>query len=134
MDHWAATMQDECYLIAADGWRHAAQPRLIVEEKNKKNKARPDFVLGKRKYQTELIPPALIIQRWFANEKFAIEKLETDLATLQQQMEELVEEHGGEDGAFSECEKINRAEVSALASKVAGHLEKMGFSHLIKES
>lgn len=68
MDYWAATMQDDCYLIAADGWRDAAQPRLIVEDKNKKTKARPDFTLGKKKYQAELILPALIIRRWFADE------------------------------------------------------------------
>lgn len=55
MDYWAATMQDDCYLIAADGWRDAAQPRLIVEDKNKKTKARPDFALGKKKYQAALL-------------------------------------------------------------------------------
>ena len=27
MDYWAETMQDDCYLIAADGWVAAAQPR-----------------------------------------------------------------------------------------------------------
>src|SRR5262249_56802032 len=58
MDYWGETMQDDCYLIADDGWREAAQPKLIVEDKNKKNKAQPDFVLGKKKYQSELIPPA----------------------------------------------------------------------------
>ena len=31
MDYWAATMQDDCYLIAGEGWQQAAQPRLIVE-------------------------------------------------------------------------------------------------------
>src|SRR5215204_3151172 len=76
MDYWSETMQDDCYLIAADGWREAAQPRLIVEDKNKKTKTRPDFVLGKKKYQAELIPPALIVRRWFAKEQSAIEKLE----------------------------------------------------------
>ena len=50
MDYWAETMQDDCYLIAGDGWKAAAQPRLIVEDKNKKTKAKPDFVLGKKKY------------------------------------------------------------------------------------
>ena len=112
MDYWAATMQDDCYLIAADGWREAAQPRLIVEDKNKKTKAKPDFVLGKKKYQAELIPTALIIRRWFADEQAAIEKMEADIAALQQQMEELAEEHGGDEGAFSGCEKINRGEVN----------------------
>jgi hypothetical protein len=36
LDDWAETIQDDCYLIAADGWREAALPRLIVEDKTKK--------------------------------------------------------------------------------------------------
>ena len=37
MDYWAETMQDDCYLIAADGW--AAAPARIVET-DKKGKRR----------------------------------------------------------------------------------------------
>src|SRR5262249_52304601 len=98
MDYWAETMQDDCYLIADDGWRLGAQPQLIDEDKNNKAKTKPDFVLGKKKYQAELIPPALIIARYFADEQATIKKLEADVAALQQQMEEMVEEHGGEEG------------------------------------
>jgi type I restriction enzyme M protein len=122
MDYWAATMQDDCYLIAADGWRDAAQPRLIVEDKNKKTKARPDFTLGKKKYQTELIPPALIIRRWYADEQAAIEKLGADCAALQQQMEELAEEHGGEEGLLADAAndkgKLTKASVTARLKEV----------------
>ena len=118
MDYWAETMQDDCYLIAGDGWREAAQPRLIVEDKNKKTKARPDFTLGKKKYQAELIPPVLIIRRWFADEQAALEKLEAEIAALQQQLDELDEEHSGEEGAFSELEKINRAEISRRLKEI----------------
>lgn len=103
MDYWAETMQDDCYLLAADGWREAAQPRLIVEDKNKKTKTRPDFVLGKKKYQAELIPPALIVRRWFAEEQAALEKLETEVAALEQQIEEMAEEQGGEEGLLAEA-------------------------------
>ncbi|HEX5886855.1 MAG TPA: type I restriction-modification system subunit M [Pyrinomonadaceae bacterium] len=103
MDYWAETMQDDCYLIAADGWRDASQPRLIVEAKNKKTKTRPDFVLGKKKYQAELIPPALVVRRRFAEEQAAIEKLEAELAALEQQIEEMSEEQGGEEGLLSEA-------------------------------
>jgi len=80
MDYWAETMQDDCYLIADDGWHDAAQPHLIVEDKNKKAKAKPDFALGKKKYQAELIPPALIIRRWFADEQAAIDSAEVGTA------------------------------------------------------
>ncbi len=31
MDYWAETMQDDAYLIAADGWVKGAQPREIVQ-------------------------------------------------------------------------------------------------------
>src|SRR5437016_2856952 len=38
MDYWAKTMQDDCYLIAGDGWKSGAQPREIVQVKNKDGK------------------------------------------------------------------------------------------------
>jgi type I restriction enzyme M protein len=117
MDYWAETMLDDCYLIAADGWREAAQPRLIVEDKNRKTKARPDFLLGKKKYQAELIPPVLIVRRWFAEEQAAIEELEAEVAAFEQQIEEMVEEQGGDEGLLSEATndkgKITKAGVVA---------------------
>jgi type I restriction enzyme M protein len=112
MDYWAATMQDDCYLIAVDGGRQAAQPRLIVEDNTRRAKVRPDFVIGRKKFQAELIPPALIILRWFAEEQAVVEKLEADLAILEQELADLVEEHSGEDEAFGQLDKVNRAEVT----------------------
>lgn len=117
MDYWAETMQDDCYLIAADGWHTAAQPKLLVEDRKAKTRTRPDFILGKRKYQAELIPPALIVKRWYAEEQVAIDQLEADLASLQQQIEELAEEHGSEDGlladALNDKGKLTKASVNA---------------------
>ena len=103
MDYWAETMQDDCYLIAGDGWKAAAEPELIINDKSKKTKAKPDLVVGKKKYLTELIPPALLIARYFASEQVVIEKLEADIATLQQQMEEMAEQHGSEEGLLAEA-------------------------------
>ena len=40
MDYWAETMQDDCYLIAADGWKAGAQPREILQVKNKDRQTR----------------------------------------------------------------------------------------------
>jgi len=122
MDYWAATMQDDCYLIAAGGWYAAAQPEL-PDEKNR-SKDKPDFTIGKRKYFTKLIPPALIIRRWYAIEAAAIEKLEADVAALQQQMEEMAEEHGGEEGLLADAAndkgKITRASVTARLKDIKG--------------
>lgn len=122
MDYWAETMQDDCYLIAGDGWSKAARPQLIVEDKSKKTKARPDLVVGKKKYQTELIPPALVIARFFATEQAEIETLEANLAALEQELEEMAEEHGGEGGLLEEAkndkEKITKASVAARLKEI----------------
>lgn len=103
MDYWAETMQDDCYLIAADGWKEAAKPKLLIEEKGKKNKASPDYFISKKKYITELIPPALIIARYFHKEQSEIDLLQSKLSTLEQQLEEMSVEHGVEGGLLEEA-------------------------------
>ena len=103
MDYWDESMQDDCYLIAADGWREASQPRLIIEDKARKTKPKPDFTLGKKKYSAELIPPALVIARYYAKEQTAIDALDAQMAAFAQQIEELAEEHGGEEGLLAEA-------------------------------
>ena len=125
MDYWAETLQDDCYLVASDGWRKAAEPRLIVEDKDKKNKAKlkPDFVVGKKKYQTELVPPALVIGRYFAKIQTEVEALEAALA-LQQQLDELAEEHGGEGGLLEDAkndkDKLTKASVATRLKEIKG--------------
>ena len=125
MDYWGETMQDDCYLIAADGWVAAAQPRLIIEDKasgTKAPKTRPDFALGRKKYAAELIPPALVIARYFAKEQAAIDALEAQLAALAQQMEEMAEEHAGEGGLLEDAkndkDKLTKASVAARLKEI----------------
>ena len=125
MDYWGQTMQDDCYLVAADGWVAAAQPRLIVEDKASKTqtpRTRPDFTLGRKKYAAELVPPALVIARYFAQEQAAIETLEAQLAALAQQMEEMAEEHGGEGGLLEDArndrDKLTKASVAARLKEI----------------
>lgn len=117
MDYWAETMQDDVYLLVSDGWREGAKPRLIVEDKDKKTKEKPDFTLGKRKFKTDLIPPALLIARHFAADQAAIDALESEAASIAQAMEEMAEEHGGEGGlledAVNEKGKLTRASAAA---------------------
>ncbi len=113
MDYWLETMQDDVYAIVSDGWLEAAKPRLLVEEKGQKNKEKPDLVIGKQKFKAELVPPALLIGRYFASEQSAINALETERAAAEQAMEELAEEHGGDEGLLAEAkndkDKITKA-------------------------
>jgi len=124
MDYWAETMQDDVYMIVSDGWHEAAKPRRIIEDKDKKTKEKPDFTVGKLKYKAELIPTALVIARYFASEQAAIEKLEAEVAAIEQAMEEMAEEHGGEEGMLAESkndkDKITKALVTARLKEIKG--------------
>jgi type I restriction enzyme M protein len=124
MDYWAETMQDDVYMIVSDGWREAAKPRPIIEDKSKKTKEKPDFTVGKLKYKAELIPTALVIARYFSIEQGTIEKLEAEVAATQQAMEEMAEEHSGEDGllesAKNDKDKLTKASVTARLKEIKG--------------
>lgn len=122
MDYVAETMEDDAYRIAEAGWVEAAKPQLIVEDKARKTKARPDFAIGRRKYLAELIPPALLIARYFAKKQAAIETLEVSRAALEQQMEEMAEEQGGEGGLLEEAktdkDKLTKASVMSRLKEI----------------
>jgi len=118
MDYWTETMQDDVYAITAEDWLKAAQPREIVEDKDKKNKEKPDFTIGKRKYKAELIPVILIVNRFFTKEQIAIAQLETNAAAISQTIEELKEEHSGEDGLLSEVIEDGKITKGAIAARL----------------
>lgn len=100
MDYWDEVMQDDVYLITTDGWVKASQPRDIIQDKNLKET--PDLTIKKKKYKMDLIPPALIVARYFADEQAEIDTLQTALETAEQAFEEYIEEHTGEEGLLSE--------------------------------
>lgn len=103
MDYWDEVMQDDVYLIANDGWIEATKPRSIIEDKQKKIKETADLTLKKTKYKMDLIPPTLIIARYFAAEQDAIEMLQAQQESDVQTLEEYTEEHTGEDGLLADA-------------------------------
>jgi type I restriction enzyme M protein len=122
MDYWTETMQDDVYMLVGDGWREAAKPRLIIEDKDKKAKEKPDFTVGKLKFKADLIPASLLLARYFAKEQAAIEKLEAEAAALAEQLEEMAEEHGRQEGLLAEVknekDKITKAAVTARLKEI----------------
>jgi type I restriction enzyme M protein len=126
MDYWAATMQDDIYLIVYAGWLEATKPRLIVESKEQKSKERPDFTIGKKKFKSDLIPAALLVSRYFAADYAAIETCEAELSRLEQQLEELKEEHGGEGGLLEEVAEGEGDKRKITAKAVKTRLKEIG--------
>ena len=114
MNYWSDVMQDDCYLIAADGWK-AETYRII--EKDKKGKEKD------KGWTCDLIPKGLIVARYFAAEQAKIEELTAALEAASAAMTELEEEHGGEDGAFAELEKVNKGAVTARLKEIKGDKE-----------
>lgn len=115
MDYWADTMQDDVFVISQDGWEAGNVLRELVVEKGKKSKEEPDLTIGKTKYKTDLIPPALLVARYFGAEQAEIERLQGEKEALSQEIESLKEEHGGEDGLLAEATpdsgKVSKATV-----------------------
>lgn len=104
MSYWDEVMQDDCYILSVDGWK-AETYRILVENKQKK--------LVDKGWTCDLIPKELVINRYFYKEKQKIEELEAEGEALVGQLAELEEEYSGEEGCFSELEKVNRGNVQS---------------------
>ena len=90
LDYWDETMQDDVYLIVADGWVEAAKPRGIIEDKERKLKETPDLTIGRKKYKMDLIPPAFVVARYFAAEYAALERFQAEQDTAARELEAFV--------------------------------------------
>jgi type I restriction enzyme M protein len=109
MSYWTDVMQDDVYMLIADGWQ-----------------ANSDLILA-----------PLIIQRYFNAEELAIEKLEADKEAITQQIAELDEEQGGEEGlleaARNEKGKLTKAGIKARLQDIAFDPESSDECGLLKQ-
>ncbi len=96
MSYWTDTMQDDVYMIALDGW----------------------------KANSDLIPPQLIINRYFNADQQTIEALEAAREAIALKIEEMDEEHSGEGGLLEEAKnekgKITKASMKVRLKDVFG--------------
>lgn len=74
MNYWHETMKDDVYMIVENGW-----------QANK-----------------ELTPEEIFIERYFESDQDNLTQLDIKIEQLEQEKEELLEEHSGEDSIFEE--------------------------------
>lgn len=119
MDYWADTMQDDVYVLVQDDWQAGNTLRELVAKKGEKLKETPDLIINKKKYKAEIIPPSLIVARYFADEQAQVDALQAKQDEATQALESYLEEQGGEDGllvdALNDKYKITKASVAARA-------------------
>ena len=103
MTYWSETMQDDVYIIAADGWK--VEINIL---KNKKGK--------ETGWDCDLIPKNIVISKYFSKEQKEIERLQLELENVSNQMQTIDEENSGEDDLFSDARtyagKISKKEIS----------------------
>jgi hypothetical protein len=124
MDYWTETMQDDCYLIAADGWK-AETYRIIERDKKGKEKDKG--------WACDLVPKGLVVARYFAGEQAAVDEAAAQLEAAIARLAELEDEHGGEEGALSELEKVNKAAVAARLREIEGDKEARHEAAVLKQ-
>jgi type I restriction enzyme M protein len=124
MDYWAETMQDDVYVLVQDGWAAGNVLRELVAKKGEKLKETPDLVIDRQKYKADLIPPGLIVARYYADEQAEVEQLQAELDTVSQELEALIEEHSGEEGLLMDAQtdagKVSKATVAARLKAIKG--------------
>lgn len=107
MSYWNQTMHDDVALIMSEGWDGAAKPRKTIEDKDRKLSETSDLVIGAGrnalKYKMDLIPPALIVARYFADEQAKLNEINAKVEGAGQTIEEFVEENAGEDGLLADA-------------------------------
>ena len=114
MNYWAETMQDDVYMIMADGWKLNLRPKQKEDKKEKKMV--PVVVKTWNDLESDLLPVEYIVNRFCKSELEACEELSASIAFMENEVVNLVEEN---DDVFDvknfEKEKVNLASVKKRA-------------------
>ena len=132
MDYWDEVMQDDVYLVVTEGWLEAARPRVLVPVRGKGAAEPPDLTVKRTKYRMDLLPPGLVVARYFVIERAEVDRLRAREEAIARELEEFVEEYTGEDGlldgATTDAGKVTQAAVKARLREVTddpdGHVER----------
>lgn len=125
MSYWNASMHDDVALIVGEGWDGAAKPRPARTWKDKNNKPKYEdahIVTGSRatakRWVMDLIPPELIVARFFSAEKAALDQLVVEQELASQAVEQYTEEHAVEDGLLWEAVQDDKISKPLAAARL----------------
>jgi type I restriction enzyme M protein len=87
-------------MVIESGWEAGGKlTALPAKAKGEKRTGRVDYTINKIEYRSELIPPELLIEAFFAD---IAQQIESDLAAAGERLNELAEQYGGEEMLLSD--------------------------------
>jgi type I restriction enzyme M protein len=138
MDYWNDIMQDDLYVIAADGWETGKVPGRKIKSTKNKGVVTHKPIEGIEGIESKLISSELIIAEYFKTEYQAILDKEAKTEDVKAKMEELEEENNGDDGdLFEPCRgkngKVSKTEINAAIKKFKDNKDYINELNLWKE-
>jgi type I restriction enzyme M protein len=85
-----------------------------------------DFKQGKKRYKSDLLAATIIIDRFFAKERDVITELESEVADLEQQLDDKREEGSGEEGLLLEVIEGDGDKQKITAKGIKARLREIG--------
>lgn len=105
MNYWLSTMQDDCYMVSADGWKVVLQ---VPTTKKKDKQTGEEKIVAKKTYSydelsCDLLPVKIVVEKYFSEELSVINGLKEDIEEQKNKLENLVEENTEDfdDGQFA---------------------------------
>jgi type I restriction enzyme M protein len=137
MVYWSEVMQDDVYSLVVDGWKSGNEvARLMKESKGKKGTSQKE-VSGIEGLEGRLIPPKLLIQLYFSEEQKEIDGLTAKKEGVNSQLEELKEEHSGDEGLLSEVlddkDNLSKTKVKARIKEIKNSPDDMEELELLEK-
>lgn len=100
LSYWQEVMGDDVYLISVDGYSAARNTENIEEVTENKKGEQKVKIKG---WEGVLIPKALIEAAFYSAERRRLDEAQAVADETLSQLEELIEEQTGEEGALSDC-------------------------------
>ena len=138
MTYWSDVMHDDVFLVMNDGWAEASKPRLTIEDKDRKLTEEADLTIGagrkKTKYKMDLVPPALIVSHYFADEQARVDEANADLEAATAAVTEHAEEHGSDEGVLAEATNDKGAYTKQLVRAVIKDTKAAGDQETLEQA
>lgn len=99
LNYWADVMQDDCYMIANDGWTYP-EVRAVKQGKGDKKKA-----IMYDEIVCDLLPVNILLNEYFTKETDEVADLSAQIEQKQTALDELLEEAGDDEDEQKEVKK-----------------------------